>query len=452
MPRPTLLSPALATLLCACTAHDLAAPHPMPEQQTDKYVPINPVRKADILFMVDNSISMEQEQDNLARNFPAFIDELRKIEGGLPDLHIGVVTSDVGAGTLNESGCTPGGQDGAFQGWDRSCGLAADNHFIVTTDGEKTRNYQGDLSNVFACMAKVGTHGCGYEHQLEATRRALTIHGAGESGGFLREEAYLQVVVITDEDDCSAPGNATLFGMSFPGEEPSFRCARAGHVCRGQPIPAGDFSAPLSECKPVENGALTNVADFVSAIRGLKKEPDKQVLVAGIFGWPLSGEGEYKVGKSPKDSWDYLPACTSANGEATAALRVKQFVDSFGKNGTFRSICSGDFRPILAEIAKRLAVEFTTMCVDEPIVDTKPASGLQADCVVSDSASGGKETAIPLCDLKPDGTCWRMQPKATCGSGFEVFIDRKGQLPAPNTQVAIKCRTCTKADDPRCHR
>src|SRR5688500_19843843 len=110
MPRSKLLPHALATLLCACNAHDLAAPHPVPEVQTDKYVDINVTRKADILFMIDNSISMEDEQENLARNFPAFIDELRKIQGGLPDLHIGVITSDVGAGPLAESGCSPGGQ------------------------------------------------------------------------------------------------------------------------------------------------------------------------------------------------------------------------------------------------------------------------------------------------------------------------------------------------------
>jgi hypothetical protein len=454
MPRSKLLPPALATLLCACTAHDLVAPNPMPEQQTDKYVPINPIRKADILFMVDNSISMEQEQDNLARNFPAFIEELRKIEGGLPDLHIGVVTSDVGAGTLNESGCTPGGQNGTFQGWDRACGLDSNSRFIVASDGEKVRNYQGDLSNVFACMAKVGTRGCGYEHQLEATRRALTVQAIGENGGFLREDAYLQVVLITDEDDCSAPSNSTLFGMSFPTEEASFRCARAGHICQGQMPPAANFSAPLSECKPVENGALTNVSDFVSAIRGLKRNPDEQVLVAGIFGWPTSGAGSYVVGKSKMDRWDYMPGCVSDNGDATAALRVKQFVDAFGTSGSFQSICSGDFRPILADIGEKLRKRIPgSFCVDAPVVDTKPAAGVQPDCLVSESGPTGKKTYVPACDTAGGGTCWTLQKDDACtGSGFRVSIDRKGTFPAPDSTLGIQCLTCTKPNDPRCHR
>jgi hypothetical protein len=460
MPRPTLLPHALAILICGCTTHDLVAPNPMPEEQTDKYVPITVTRKADILFMIDNSLSMKEEQDNLARNFPAFIDELRKIKGGLPDVHIGVVTSDVGAGPLAQSGCAPGGRDGAFQGWDKACGLDPNSRFIVASDGEHTRNYQDDLAKVFACMADVGTKGCGFEHQLEATRRALTVHGGGEAGGFLRKDAYLQIVLITDEDDCSAPSTSDLFGMSFPGEEPSFRCARAGHTCNGQMPPAGNFSAPLSQCKPVENGALTNVGDFVAAIRALKEDKDQdKILVSGIFGWPLAGEGNYEVGKKTAMSgWDFLPACESINGEATAALRVKQFVDAFGKNGTFQSICSGDFRPILAGIGEKLKViiDAQGMCVDAPLVDTKPAAGVQADCLVSDSvpANGGYDkTYFPPCELGAKGSCWKVERDDTCtASGFRVEIDRKGATPKPETQVGIQCRTCVKADDPRCHR
>src|SRR6185295_5229494 len=103
------------------------------------------------------------------------------------------------------------------------------------------------------------------------------------------------IVLVTDEDDCSAAANSTLFSEEFPGEEASFRCARAGHVCQGKMPPAADFSAPLAECQPVEGGALTRVQEFVDQIRALKKDPNK-VLVSGIFGWPTSGPGTYQVG------------------------------------------------------------------------------------------------------------------------------------------------------------
>jgi hypothetical protein len=66
--------------------------------------------------------------------------------------------------------------------------------------------------------------------------------------GFLRENAYLAIVLVTDEDDCSAePNNAAndnIFtgnpmdpNTSIPTETSSLRCAARGHVCNGNPIP-----------------------------------------------------------------------------------------------------------------------------------------------------------------------------------------------------------------------
>jgi hypothetical protein len=450
---------ALPIALAACTGHDLVAPSPMPEQQTDTYLPVTTVRKADILFMIDNSLSMEQEQDNLARNFPAFIDELRKIQGGLPDVHIGVVSSDMGA----SAGCSAVGQNGLFQGWDRACGLDRESRFIVAANAEHDRNYQGDLASVFGCMARVGTSGCGFEHQLAATTKALSAQRSPENAGFLRDDAYLQIVLITDEDDCSAPPGSTLFSQDFPGEEPSYRCARAGHACGGQMPPDADFSAPLAECKPTEHGALIDVQTFVDQIRALKSDPNK-ILVSGIFGWP-AGAGEYKVGKQIVDErtgrlggWDYLPACQSMNGNATAALRVKQFVDGFGTNGAFESICSDDFRPVLKRIGVNLGkVIGGPLCIETPPVDTSPAPGVQVDCVVSESvpASGGEESYLPACTEHSTKPCWELvdgTDASTCATGLAVKLQRHGQPVPPESRVAIKCRTCVRPDDPRCQR
>ncbi|HXU80157.1 MAG TPA: hypothetical protein VN914_02085 [Polyangia bacterium] len=448
-------------MLFACADHALVPPNPMPEEQTDQYVPVVLNPKADILFVVDNSGSMKEEQENLARNFPAFIDLLRSVPGGLPDLHIGVVTTDLGAGTLDASGCRPGGQRGAFQGWDKGCGLAEQSRFIVAANGEHERNYQGDLAEVFACMARVGISGCGYEHQLAAASRALSADRTPENAGFLRDDAFLQIVLITDEDDCSADAGSDLFTREFPGEETSYRCARAGHICQGQQPPDADFSAPLDQCRPMDNGALSTVQTFVDQILALKKDPTR-ILVSGIFGWPNGEPGVYRVGKQLNETthqpggWDYLPTCKSANGSATAALRVKQFVDAFGERGSFASICSDSFRPVLENIAQRLIKTFPSACVAAPLVDIKSDPGLQADCQVSESAParGGYDTTyLSACEAGKPGACWKLQPKASCdASGFEVVIDRKGQPVPAESLVAIKCRTCIHADDERCRR
>ena len=449
MPRSKPLL-ALPALLLACVDHALVAPNPMPEEQTDSYVPVGVERKVDILFMIDNSLSMKEEQDNLARNFPAFIDELRKIVGGLPDVRIGVVTSDLGAGALASSGCQPGGQGGLFQGWDRGCGLNEGQRFITVSDGERSRNYAGDLSAVFACLAKVGTQGCGFEHQLASASRALVANP-----GFLRDDAYLQIVLITDEDDCSAAADSDLFTQQFPDEEPSFRCARAGHLCQGRMPPAADFSAPLSECRPVENGALTNVQTFVDQIRALKKDPNR-ILVSGIFGWPAAA-GQYQVGRQPNDrgqlgGWDYLPACKSANGNATAALRVKQFVDAFGDNGAFESICADDFRPVLQKMGEKLRkIVDDFLCIEAPAVRT---SNGQPDCLVGEVVPGAKEpTLFPNCASAGNKPCWTAVAAPACSaSGLELQIDRKGQPEPAEATLSIKCRTCVRPDDPRCQR
>src|SRR5262245_13748524 len=61
-----------------------------------KHIPVTPNRNIDILFLIDDSPSMADKQNNLAQNFPNFINVLNTIEGGLPDVHIGVATSDLG--------------------------------------------------------------------------------------------------------------------------------------------------------------------------------------------------------------------------------------------------------------------------------------------------------------------------------------------------------------------
>ncbi|HEY4054965.1 MAG TPA: hypothetical protein VGM39_00105, partial [Kofleriaceae bacterium] len=156
----------------------------------------------DILFVVDNSPSMLDEQAALTAAFPLMMDRLSELDGGLPNLHIGVVTSDMG--TSGENGVAPPvgsclgiGDDGALK-------LNA----LVTTDGApylvdvggpsgRERNYDGALRDAFAIIATVGDTGCGFEQHLAAMARAFD---NPTNAGFLRPQANLAVVVITDED------------------------------------------------------------------------------------------------------------------------------------------------------------------------------------------------------------------------------------------------------------
>ena len=321
-----------------------------------------PVRDLDLLFMIDNSASMQEEQQNLIRNFPVLMDELKKIKGGLPNLHVAVVTSDLGAGSqpLSNGGCPrPGGDRGIFQ-TKPACGLFSNANFIVSADNGTSNNFQGDIADVFRCAASVGTVGCGYEHQLQATRVALYESITPENRTFLRRDAFLAIVLITDEDDCSADPSSDLFedDASFPGTTGSFRCAQVGHLCSGLAPPVAEFQVPLASCTDNPAGRLIKVKDVVDSIRALKADPDRQIFAAGIFGWPVDDiNPQYRYVRAPagpNGQIDYAAICQSANGSATAGLRLKRFVDSFGANSSFASICQNDFRPALQLIGQRL--------------------------------------------------------------------------------------------------
>jgi hypothetical protein len=192
-------------------------------------------RAVDILFVVDNSPSMDPKQTALAAAFPKMIAALEQLPGGLPDVHIGVVSSNMGAGNGAMGGnCGAGlGDRGLLWGNDPNdltasvaagsayaptvpgCGLNLGARWIVDVQNPdpnnpgRTRNYDPtmQLADVFSCLARaVGVSGCGEEHQLQATRVAL-IPQAGinnENAGFVRSDADLAIVLVTDEDDCSA--------------------------------------------------------------------------------------------------------------------------------------------------------------------------------------------------------------------------------------------------------
>jgi hypothetical protein len=208
----------------------------------------------DLLFVVDNSNSMGEEQALLAAQLPTFIDVLESPvdadgdgEGDYPpieDIHIGVVTSDMGTGGFAVPTCTESnfGDDGVL----RTTGNTAIAGCMATYPPFLSYRAGGD-PEVFAadvaCVAVVGTGGCGFEQQLEAGLKAVTAstssiafgmgttgHADGANSGFLRPDSMLGVIFVTDEEDCSAldpelfnptssvySGDLNLRCFSFPG-------------------------------------------------------------------------------------------------------------------------------------------------------------------------------------------------------------------------------------------
>lgn len=147
-------------------------------------------KKMDIVFVVDNSSSMAQEQANLAQNFPKFgaiIDGYKTKGGASLDYRLAVTTTDLQA------------NKGAFvQKNGNACDAGPDRPWIERGDAKP--------SDFFACRAQVGTHGSSFEFPLAALNLALTDRikdgtNASNGGGFLRDDALLAFVVLTDEDE-----------------------------------------------------------------------------------------------------------------------------------------------------------------------------------------------------------------------------------------------------------
>jgi hypothetical protein len=335
-----------------------------------------PTRKVDMLFVIDNSSSVRLQQDNLNRNFPIFLQRLMD-PPGLPDLHIAVVTSDMGAGDGSISGCdATGGNNGIFQytarGTCSSTNLAPGATYIA--DDGTTKNFSGNLADVFTCIAAVGESGCGFEQELAAITRALGADGKpapGENQGFLREDAFLYIAILTDEDDCSVPPGSGLFDtrsntkLASPlGPPLSYRCNEFGHLCNGAKpprlAPNGDVNAKvtLDGCVSAEDaGMLTPVATIVSQLRALKPFPDQQIVVTAIAGPPMPYQVIWRNPVlSDTGPWPGIQhSCTAPDGSiADPAVRLAQWVSAFGPNGLFLPVCTDNLGPSLDRMAMLL--------------------------------------------------------------------------------------------------
>src|SRR5262245_25980431 len=93
----------------ACKTEEL---HPDVEQKKWTGILDPQHRKVDMLFVIDGSPALAQ--NNLIGNFPALMTALQADPAGLPDLHIAVVSSDMGA-HASIPGCIATGANGEFQ-------------------------------------------------------------------------------------------------------------------------------------------------------------------------------------------------------------------------------------------------------------------------------------------------------------------------------------------------
>jgi hypothetical protein len=153
--------------------------------------------EVDFLFVIDNSKSMADNQANLVSHYGAFVDGFAATIERLESIHVGVITTDAYA--HNVSACREIGglvvQTGGPSSSAQRCGPYAELHNYMTE--------ADDLDDAFRCAARVGTDGSGAEHSLGAAIAAMSEPLVDEgqcNEGFIRQNALLVLVILTDED------------------------------------------------------------------------------------------------------------------------------------------------------------------------------------------------------------------------------------------------------------
>ncbi len=146
-------------------------------QVVDRFVQ-EPTSAVDVLFVIDDSASMRDDQAALARELPRFVQVLD--DRGV-DYHVGVTTTDT--------------EEEATRGRLRSAGST---RFVTPELPDPV----GSLTE----MIQVGTEGTGTERGLFAAWLVLEANrNRPENQGFARPDASLSTVVVSDEDDESDP-------------------------------------------------------------------------------------------------------------------------------------------------------------------------------------------------------------------------------------------------------
>jgi hypothetical protein len=468
---PFAASGLVVLALCAagCPDRSISILDPTPVTVSTKEIPLS--ADIDVLFVIDNSASTEDKQIVFANNYPKFVTALAGFPTGLPNLHLGVVTTSIDVGTSVDNlgaACHPAaGQDGLLQtatldatftcqgGLDPT---ATDRFLsdIGAPGGERETNYTGTLDQALACISHVGDAGCGFESPLEAMKRALDGSRA-ENAGFLRPGAFLAVVILTDEDDCSAdPG---LFQQpdkvvgSF-----DVRCTQPAYRCDQRIAP--DQPGAYTNCAVRTDSFLTDPSKYASFLTGLKGAANVAVAVVAGDPTPNIRIGDLQIGTRDQPL-ALEPSCQATiNGNAAIgrpADRLATFLANFGARGLFRTVCQEDYAGALTDIGN-LLIKAISPCI-EGALDTRDTDlqnpGLQPDCSVSDGVGTGTdasaETLIPTCHMADATTpdpdqggapaCWWLKSDPTrCQTESQLSLQVvRTQAAAPNSKTRVSC-------------
>lgn len=423
-------------LLCLIACNAPAETPPDPRVQV-ALVPVSANRDVDLLFVLDNGTALDK-LTSLKDAFPAFVAAL----GPLPNVHIGVVTMDLGTSAAYDSepgppigsgpgSCAGDGQGGSLQ--TNGTTLVADRYIVDVDDGAggRIRNYQSSLSDAFAALAAVGASGCGFEQPFEAAKRAL--EDTTLNAGFVRPDAELALVIVGDEDDCSAAHTKLMStDTSVLGPLQSFRCTHFGVACDEDMAGTG----VKHNCHWSEDATyLTERARYDTFFDTIKADP-RDLLVTAIAGPPEPVEVELRPAPGSTTAVPGLAhSCdfTGATGLEVAdpAVRISELIGERPR-GVFESVCNSNLTAAETSIARHVRNLVGDACLARDIT-------LPADCRIFDQTLAN-ERELPPCGGTVTADCHRLVEDPACIAGQHLRIEvTRSAPPPPGTMVAVRC-------------
>jgi len=469
------------------------------------YTPIvESVAAVDLLVVVDNSGSMAAPQAKLAASFDVLLERLQDSKLDL-DLRIAFTTTDQGnplcpgsdpeRGELVLSSCldrVEAGEfvfdgvdpavDGSFACTD-ACSLSDAALTIQPTAtydleprprrwvelaGGTTNLPEGvDLAEALACFAPQGIAGCGFESQLESMFQALHKSDDPESPNarFLRPNAILAIVFLTDEVDCSYnPAHEAVFlsekalwsdpDAALPS---SAMCWRAGVECLGDPAGyEGCASANVGVDAALgvdgDDAVLQPMARYLEMIELLENERREfntygaKVLISVIGGVPqdYGGEGLIYSAVGDQDHLDEFgvdPGCVDISGNpALPPVRLRELGDAqrVDDRSDLFSICAPDYGPALSAIGDRIMAEIQPACMPGCVADvdrtTEIVDGVECS-LVDVNVLLGEKNELPRCEGEPEAPT---PPEGEASCWFPL-VDRGGQTPTPADDMSPGC-------------
>lgn len=174
-------------------------PTPPPPKSYTKQtleVSVTSITETDILFVVDNSGSMRQEQQGLAAKIDGFMNLIKDL-----NWQVGLTTTDPNANTRDSQNSIRPWGDGQLRSFDQVNG----SQYVLRSGADESLE---SAQQKLATAIQVGIRGSGSERGINATHRAIerSLNSASAQRDLLRLNSRLAVVLISDEDECSNGG------------------------------------------------------------------------------------------------------------------------------------------------------------------------------------------------------------------------------------------------------